>query len=304
MNYGAEPADQVVRYYLEGTEMALKLSGTAAKNFAVFALAVLKDQKKTHGKTNLVRLLRENKPLKFFEVPADKMQAFAKEAKRHGLLYVPIKDKKHPGHIEVAVLAEDAAKVNRVLDRLKLAVVDLGEAQPATGQPEQGQTPETTAPSETVQTEDGPVPFEVGNDEELFGLGFTQAGTGPAPKAENLSAPYLNSSASSPNPTNHHARQDTEQTIPLESGSNLAGRLGITRQQTSEPVRRPIRINRADRAAPAKPEPVPTPAVPLRPSVRAELREIAASLQVQRRSQSQAVAAKRPIKITRSERMM
>ena len=66
MNYGAEPADQIVRYYLEGTEYALRLSGTATKNFAVFAMAVLKDQKKTHGKTRLARLLRENKPLKFF----------------------------------------------------------------------------------------------------------------------------------------------------------------------------------------------------------------------------------------------
>ncbi len=27
MNYGAEPADQVVRYSLEGTEVALRLSG-------------------------------------------------------------------------------------------------------------------------------------------------------------------------------------------------------------------------------------------------------------------------------------
>ena len=35
--------------------MALKLSGMAAKNFALFVYAVLKDQKKTHGKTRLVR---------------------------------------------------------------------------------------------------------------------------------------------------------------------------------------------------------------------------------------------------------
>ena len=33
--------------------MALKLSGMAAKNFALFVYAVLKDQKKTHGKTRL-----------------------------------------------------------------------------------------------------------------------------------------------------------------------------------------------------------------------------------------------------------
>ena len=59
MNYGAEPADQVVRYSLEGTEVALRLSGRAAVTFAKFVAAVLQDQKKTHGKTRLVRLLRE-----------------------------------------------------------------------------------------------------------------------------------------------------------------------------------------------------------------------------------------------------
>ena len=43
MNYGSEPADQVVRYSLEGAEFALRISGTAAKNFFIFAQAVLHD---------------------------------------------------------------------------------------------------------------------------------------------------------------------------------------------------------------------------------------------------------------------
>lgn len=74
MNLGSDPADQVVRYTLEGTEYALRLSGTAAKNFAIFVAAVLRDQKKTRGKTNLTRLLREGKPLKFFSVPTNKIR--------------------------------------------------------------------------------------------------------------------------------------------------------------------------------------------------------------------------------------
>ena len=41
MNYGSEPADQLVRYSLEGAEFALHISGTAAKNFFIFAQAVL-----------------------------------------------------------------------------------------------------------------------------------------------------------------------------------------------------------------------------------------------------------------------
>ena len=93
MNYGSEPADQVVRYSLEGAEFALRISGTAAKNFFIFAQAVLHDSKKTHGKTHLIRLLKEQKPLKFFTVDKYDMRAFARAAKSHGLLFCPIRDK-------------------------------------------------------------------------------------------------------------------------------------------------------------------------------------------------------------------
>ena len=69
MNYGAEPADQVVRYSLEGMEYSLKITGNVAKHVAVFIAAALKDQKKTRGKTRLTRMLKEQRPMKFFTVP-------------------------------------------------------------------------------------------------------------------------------------------------------------------------------------------------------------------------------------------
>ena len=196
MNYGAEPADQVVRYTLEGTEFALKISGTAAKNFAVFALAVLRDQKKTHGKTKLVRLLREGKPLKFFSVPTDQMRDFAKAAKSHGLLYVPIRDRSDPDNIEIAVWAEDAAKVNRVIDKLQLDVVDTGEAE-LVADVQKGQS-QPVPEKETIETEHGAVSFAVGESEEQFNMDFT-----PAPKQSDLETTALGrknpSEPSSPN---------------------------------------------------------------------------------------------------------
>ena len=109
MNYGSEPADQVVRYSLEGAEFALRISGTAAKNFFIFAQAVLHDSKKTHGKTHLIRLLKEQKPLKFFTVDKNRMHDFARAAKAHGLLFCPIRDKMDPDHIEIAILQDDAS---------------------------------------------------------------------------------------------------------------------------------------------------------------------------------------------------
>ena len=130
MNLGSDPADQIVRYSLAGTEVALKLSGLAAKNFALFVYAVLKDQKKTRGKTRLVRMLKEQRPFKFFQIPQEALREFAKEARAHGLLYVPIRNKRDDGQIELVVFADDAAKVQRVLDNLNLDFVkaQAGEA--------------------------------------------------------------------------------------------------------------------------------------------------------------------------------
>lgn len=169
MNYGAEPADQVVRYSLEGTEVALRLSGRAAVTFAKFVAAVLQDQKKTHGKTRLVRLLREGKPLKFFSVEKERMREFAHEAKMHGLLFVPMRDKTDPDHIEIAILADDASKVNRIFDRLQLDVVDTGIAE-AVG--------EVAQDMEAVPTEAPDTPQKDPRKEEE-GTGFSFPGPSP-----------------------------------------------------------------------------------------------------------------------------
>ena len=58
--------------------------------------------------------------MKFFTIPHDRLREFAGEAKSRGLLYVVIRDKKNPKSAEIMVFADDAAKVNRVLDKMNL----------------------------------------------------------------------------------------------------------------------------------------------------------------------------------------
>ena len=185
MNYGSEPADQVVRYSLEGAEFALRISGTAAKNFFIFAQAVLHDSKKTHGKTHLIRLLKEQKPLKFFTVDKDRMHDFARAAKAHGLLFCPIRDKMDPDHIEIAILQDDASKANRIIDKLQLAIVDTGTAELIDAvQQERGKcSPRNRG---HVQTEDFPVGFEVGADEEQFNIRQPQGSENASPSGAFL----------------------------------------------------------------------------------------------------------------------
>lgn len=210
MNYGSDPADQVVRYSLEGAEAALKLSGLAAKNFAVFAYAVLKDQKKTRGKTRLVRMLKEQRPLKFFTVPAEQMKDFAREAKRRGLLFVPIRSKQRPGEIEIVVFADDAAKVNRVLECLKLELIPAGEAIPEQPQaqpeqvlPEQAlpEQPKRRPPPPAREESALPVPDESVPDESVPDEPFQQldwSGFFGEPQPENFPAGQEHASPSAP----------------------------------------------------------------------------------------------------------
>ena len=52
MNNSGDAAEQVVRLSLEGTEVALKLTGSAAKNIAAAIYAVLKNRDKNKRKDN------------------------------------------------------------------------------------------------------------------------------------------------------------------------------------------------------------------------------------------------------------
>ena len=125
MNSGTDAADQIVNMSLKGIEVLAKISGEGAKNLATYLYAVLKDQKKTRGKTRLEGLLRSGKELKVFAVRNEDLKKFTQEAKRYGVLYCALRDKKSlDGMCDIMLRAEDASKINRIVERFKLATVD------------------------------------------------------------------------------------------------------------------------------------------------------------------------------------
>ena len=125
MNNGADAADQIVNMSLKGIEVLAKITGLGAKNLATYLYAVLKDQKKTKGKTRLEGLLRSGKELKVFAVKNEDLRKFTEEAKRYGVLYCALRDKKSlDGICDIMVRTEDASKINRIVERFKLATVD------------------------------------------------------------------------------------------------------------------------------------------------------------------------------------
>lgn len=125
LNTGGEAADQVIRMSLNGAEVALKITGVAAKEVATMLYAILKDNKKSKGRTRLENLIKTGRPLMIYTIKADDYEQFKKESKRYGILYCGVRNAKanKDGMIDVMVKQEDAPRIQRIVDRFKFADV-------------------------------------------------------------------------------------------------------------------------------------------------------------------------------------
>ena len=180
MNTGGEAGEQMVRMSLNGVEVAAKITGAGAKQLAVLLYTMAKEQDKTKGAARLSSMLRSGKELKVFTVRQSDLKTFAKEAKRYGVLYCALKGiRKNPdGMVDVMVRAEDASKINRIVERFELAAVDKAsirneitkgreEKEAQAGKPEESQRAENFV-DELMGTEKTEVSREPGEEKTTF----------------------------------------------------------------------------------------------------------------------------------------
>lgn len=118
----SDSAEAIVKLSLEGMEVALKIAGTGAKNIAIMLYTIMKDNQQTKGKTRLTNMLKTGKPLKIFTIRAEDLKKFSQEAKKYGVLYCALADRKNSkidGMVDIMVRDEDASKMNRIAQRFK-----------------------------------------------------------------------------------------------------------------------------------------------------------------------------------------
>lgn len=127
MSVSSESAEQLMRITIEGEEVCLKIAGKAAKELAVIIAAMLKNRTQTKGKARLNTMLKSGKELKIFSVQKQDLEKFTSEAKRYGVLYCALvnkHNKHHDGMVDIMVRAEDASKINRIVERFKIATIN------------------------------------------------------------------------------------------------------------------------------------------------------------------------------------
>ena len=256
MSYSGDAAEQVVRLSLETGEVAVKLAGEGAKQLAILLYAILREQKKTKGKTRLTNMLRSGKELKVFAVKDSDLQLFCREAKKYGVLYCVLKDRDATdGLTDIMVRAEDASKINRIFERFNLATVDMAEVRSEierSRQEQQNDAPEAPAAAEPM------------TEQEVDDL--LDAMLSPAPEQEG----------ELPVPERTAPEQDKDEFLEAVLGASPTREEGQTENPTEG------RVAKSRQSEPtSKPKEPTAPCTSeaqerSRPSVRQELKEITA----------------------------
>ena len=153
---GGEAADQLVRMMLSGSEVMIRLSGSAAKNALALSMALAKQNKQLSGKVNMARMLRQTRDLRLFPMTPEQYKEFQRQARKQKLLFSAIKDKDDKGRlIDVVMPVTELDRANLIFERIRYT--GQPERSDSAQEQEKGRDPEVQAeaPKKDTRSERG-----------------------------------------------------------------------------------------------------------------------------------------------------
>ena len=143
MEVSGEASDLVMKEGVQISEEAIKLLARGAKNLAALLYALAKDQKKLYGKVNMNRLLSEQRPIEVLPLRTEDFDEFKRRAKKVGLLFSTILDKKSDEpYLEILTNIDHLSQANYILEQMGYQPKQLEDVQP-----KKEQTPARPEPS-------------------------------------------------------------------------------------------------------------------------------------------------------------
>lgn len=143
MEVSGEAADLVMKEGVQISEEAIKLLARGAKNLVALLYALAKDQKKLYGMVGMNRLLSEQRPIEVLPLRTEDFDDFKQRAKKVGLLFSAIVDKKCDApYIEILTNIDHLSQANYILEQM-----GYQPKQPEDAQPKKAQTPAQPEPS-------------------------------------------------------------------------------------------------------------------------------------------------------------
>lgn len=140
---GGEAADQLVRMMLSGTEVTVRLGGSALKNMLALTMALAKNNKALYGKVSLGKMLRETRNLRQFPMTPEQYKEFSRLARKQKILFSAISDKDDKGKLIDVILPEtELDRANMLFERITYNASKPEAAQQETEPQQESGTPE------------------------------------------------------------------------------------------------------------------------------------------------------------------
>ena len=125
-----DAADELVRMMINGTEVAIRLTGSAAKNLAALLIAWSKNEKQVYGKTTMMKLLKSGEELQVLPLTKEQYRQFRSMAKKK-VLYAPfLNTKSKDDKVDVVISSKSIPLVNHILKRIGYGNVEQAQEQP------------------------------------------------------------------------------------------------------------------------------------------------------------------------------
>ena len=247
MNHSGDAAEQIVRLSLEGAEVAVRITGAAAKEIATFIVAALKNDSKhlkSRGRARMTSMLKSGKALEIYSVKEKDLQKFMQGAKQYGIVYCVLRDRKGApdGLCDIMVKVDDAPKISRLAERFKFATVDKAKI-------------ESEIVQEKAEKAKGAEPDALDkNDTDKLLDDFLGADEGKAVQEKQPDTPDVAHTTPAKESPENPTRAKTEKSLPSEptSGSRSKSAEGTLSKKPS--VRGEIREIKAERLAKAEAE--------------------------------------------------
>ncbi len=158
---GGEAAEEMVRIMLNGTEVAVRLVGSTAKNLAAILVAWSKNEKKAFGRTSLMKLLNSNEALSVVSMTREQYEQFKPFAKKM-FLYAPIVNRAlDDGKVDVVFSNRSTELANHILNRIHYG-------QPAREIPRKQEEPDKEAETKKKETPSRSSLSFTGKEEKSF----------------------------------------------------------------------------------------------------------------------------------------
>ena len=133
LNVAGEAADKAVEVVLETMTVIVKLTGKGVKEAIYIAQDINRNKlENASGRVKLEKMMKSCDSFEIFTLKQKHLEKFMQEAEKYGVLYCTILDSDNDpeNSVDVFVRGTDAAKVDRLIKRYDIPMVDVANLRP------------------------------------------------------------------------------------------------------------------------------------------------------------------------------